>query len=62
MPKFDIEVQVVYYYEVEAESKEEAEKEGWMYENYPYAGEVDWIKVSEQDEEDEEEVGDLEDE
>jgi hypothetical protein len=62
MPKFDIEVQVVYYYEVEAESKEEAEKEGWMYENYPYAGEVDWIKVSEQDEEDEEKVGDLEDE
>lgn len=53
MPKFDVEVQVVYYYEVEAESKEEAEKEGWMYENYPYAGEVDWIKVSEQDEEDE---------
>lgn len=62
MPKFDVEVQVVYYYEVEAESKEEAEKEGWMYENYPYAGEVDWIKVSEQDEEEDDEVGDLEDE
>jgi len=63
MPKFDIEVQVVYYYEVEADSEEEAEKQGWMYENYPYAGEVDWIKVTEQDEEDdEEEVGNLEDE
>ena len=62
MPKFDVEVQVVYYYEVEADSEEEAEKQGWMYENYPYAGEVDWIKVTEQDEDDEEEVGDLEDE
>jgi hypothetical protein len=62
MPKFDIEVQVVYYYEVEADSEEEAEKQGWMYENYPYAGEVDWIKVTEQDEEEDDEVGDLEDE
>lgn len=62
MPKFDVEVQVVYYYEVEADSEEEAEKQGWMYENYPYAGEVDWIKVTEQDEEEDDEVGDLEDE
>ena len=53
MPRYDVTVMVHYYYEVEAESKEEAEKEAWMYENYSYAGEVDWIKVSEQDEEDE---------
>ena len=55
MAKFDITVQVMYYYEVEADSEEEAEKQGWMYEDYAFGAEVDWIKVSEQDEEEEDE-------
>jgi len=61
MPTYDVNVKVTYYYEVEADSDEEAEKQGWMYEDYAHFGEVEDITVSEQ-EEDEEEVGDLEDE
>jgi hypothetical protein len=63
MPTYDIKVKVTYYYQVEADDDLEAEKQGWMYEDHPYSAEVEDITISEQDEEDdEEEVGDLEDE
>ena len=62
MPTYDVKVKVTYYYEVEADSDEEAEKQGWMYEDYAHFGEVEDITVEEQEEEDDEEVGDLEDE
>ena len=61
MPTYDIKFKVTYYYQVEADDDLEAEKQGWMYEDHPYSAEVDDITISEQ-EEDEEEVGDLEDE
>jgi hypothetical protein len=53
MATYDVTVRVTYYYEVEAETDEEAEKQGWMYENYAHFGEVDDIKIREQEEEDE---------
>ena len=63
MPTYDVRVRVTYYYQVEADNDEEAEKQGWMYEDHPYSAEVEDITVDEQDEEYEEgEVGDLEDE
>ena len=63
MARYDVKVKVTYFYEVEADSDVEAEKQGWMYEDHPYSAEVEDITISEQDEEDdEEEVGDLEDE
>jgi hypothetical protein len=61
MPTYDIKVKVTYYYEVEADNDIEAEKQGWMYEDYAHFGEVEDITISEQ-EDDEEEEGDLEDE
>ena len=54
MPKYDIKVIVEYQYEVEADSEEDAEKQGWEYEDYQFAGEVYSIEVDEQPEEDEE--------
>lgn len=62
MPTYDIKVKVTYYYEVEADNDIEAEKQGWMYEDYAHFGEVEDISISEQQEDDEEEEGDLEDE
>lgn len=57
MPIYDVKVVVEYMYEVEADNVEEAEKQGWHYEDYAYSGEVYSIRVDEQeeDEEDEEE-------
>jgi len=60
MPTYDVMVKVHYYYEVQADNDVEAEKLGWMYEDHPYSAEVYEITVEEQDEEGE--VGDLEDE
>jgi hypothetical protein len=40
MNTYNVRVQVYYDFEVEAESQEEAEKEGWNYEEYSYTGEV----------------------
>jgi hypothetical protein len=58
MANYEITTTVVYTYEVEADSEEQAEAEGWMYENYKQHAEVDSIRVFElesDDEEDEEE-------
>ena len=50
MPTYDLKVIVEYNYEVEAETAKEAEEQGWMYEDYAYAGEVYSIDVDEQPE------------
>lgn len=50
MPTYDVKVIVEYNYEVEADTLEEAEKQGWMYEDYSYSGEVYSIDVDEQPE------------
>ena len=50
MARYDIKVKVVYSYEVEADNADEAEKEGWMYENYSHYAEVYEIEISEQEE------------
>jgi hypothetical protein len=54
MPKYDVRVVVEYMYEVEADSEEAAEAEGWNYEDYAHHGQVDSIDVDEIPEEDEE--------
>lgn len=54
MATFDVKVIVEYNYEVEAESREEAEEQGWAYEDYRMFGEVYSIDVSEQEEDEEE--------
>ena len=56
MPTYDVKVIVEYLYEVEADTPEEAEEQGWHYEDYAYSGEVYSIEVDEQPEEDEEET------
>jgi len=50
MPTYDVKVVVEYFYEVEAEDEEQAEKQGWEYENYPFSAEVYSIEVEEQEE------------
>ena len=55
MPTYAITVNVDYYYEVEADSAEEAERAGWEYEDYSHTAEVYAIKVAELDSEDEDE-------
>jgi hypothetical protein len=62
MPIYDIKVNVVYYYEVEADNDAEAEKQGWMYEDHRYSAEVHDISVEQQEEDEEEGIGNLEDE
>ena len=57
--RYSVKVVVEYYYDVEVTSEDEAEKEGWNYENYPYAGEVYSIDV---ELEEEDIYGELEDE
>lgn len=58
MPTFDVKVIVEYNYEVEAETPEEAEEQGWEYEDYSWTAEVYSIEVDEQPEEDEDESTD----
>ena len=53
MPTYDVKVIVEYNYEVEADSPEEAEEQGWHYEDYGYSAEVYSIDIDEQPEEDE---------
>jgi hypothetical protein len=53
MATYDVKVSVTYFYEVQADSDEEAEKQGWMYEDYAHFAEVEDISVSEQEEEEE---------
>jgi hypothetical protein len=57
MATFDVKVIVEYYYEVEADSPEEAEEQGWHYEDYSHFAEVYSIDVTQtsEDEEDEDE-------
>lgn len=55
MATWDVRVLVEYSYEVEADSFEEAEKQGWEYEEYYYTAQVDSIDVEEQEEEAEDE-------
>lgn len=45
MALWRVRVAVDYDFEVEADTKEEAEKEGWNYEDYRQFGSVDFIKV-----------------
>jgi hypothetical protein len=54
MPIYDVKVVVEYFYEVEADNEEQAEEQGWHYEDHAYSGEVYSIKVDEQPEEEEE--------
>lgn len=55
MPTYDVKVIVEYNYEVEADSPQEAEEQGWHYEDYGYTAEVYSIDVDEQPEEEDEE-------
>ena len=66
MARYDVKVKVTYFYEVEADSDVEAEKQGWMYEDYAHFAEVEDITISEIEEEEDEDDefigGDEEDE
>ena len=44
--RYGVKVVVEYYYDVEAKTKEEAEEEGWNYEEHPFNAEVYSINVS----------------
>ena len=57
MATYDVTVQVMYHYEVEADSDEEAEKQGWLYENYAHHAEVDYITISEQEDDEDDSEG-----
>lgn len=47
MKSFDVFVNVQYKYVVTAETYEEAQKYGWLYEDYPESGQVSRIIVEE---------------
>ena len=51
MATYTVRVAVDYLYEIEADSKEDAEAEGWKYEDYNMFAQVDFIKVAEVDNE-----------
>jgi hypothetical protein len=55
MSKYELTVIVEYVYEVEADSREEAEKQGFDYEDYQHNGTVDSIRVFELEDDDEDE-------
>ena len=55
MATFNVKVIVEYEYEVEADNEEQAEKEGWNYEEYANWSSVYSIDVEELDDEEEEE-------
>ena len=50
MATYRVTVNVEYEYEVEADSVEEAEKQGWNYEEHAYTAQVDDIRVEEKEE------------
>jgi len=54
MATYYVTVRVDFSYEVEADSEELAEAEGWKYEDHLYSGEVYSIDVEEKEEEEEE--------
>lgn len=43
--RYSVKVIVEYVYDVEAKTAEEADKEGWNYEDYPYSASVYSIDV-----------------
>ncbi len=43
--RYSVTVMVEYVYDVECETKDQAEQEGWNYEEYPYAAQVYSIDV-----------------
>jgi len=56
MATFEVKVRVDYFYEVEADSLEEAEEQGWQYEDYRGFADVysiDITQISDDEEEDE---------
>lgn len=55
MARFEVTTTVSYTYDVEADNVEEAEQQGFDYENYLYMGTVDSVEVYEYPEEDEDE-------
>lgn len=55
MATWNVKVTVEYEYEVEADTFEDAEKQGWEYEDYAYTAQVYCIDVEEIEEPDEEE-------
>jgi hypothetical protein len=54
MATFDVKVIVEYFYEVEADSAQEAEEQGWMYEDYRGFAEVYSIDVTQTSDDEEE--------
>jgi hypothetical protein len=50
MATFNVKVVVEYEYEVECDTAEEAEKQGWNYEDYAHHASVDKIEVEEVEE------------
>lgn len=50
MALFNVKVTVDFEYEVEADDEQDAERQGWEYENYLYTGSVYDISVDELDE------------
>jgi hypothetical protein len=54
MPSYEVTVEVVYTYEIEADDHAAAEKEGWNYEDYLYNGEVSDITVKQLEEDEDE--------
>lgn len=60
MATYDVEVVIHLNYEVEADSPEEAEEQGWHWEDYVHFSEVYSINVT-QTSEDEDEDGETED-
>jgi hypothetical protein len=55
MGSYEVTVTVEYCYEVEADSLEEAEKQGWEYEDWSHTGIVSSIEVAEFESDEEEE-------
>lgn len=47
MKQYQVKVLVEYYYQVEAETEEQAEEMGWQYEDYRFNAMVDSIEVEE---------------
>ena len=55
MATFWVKTTVEYEFEIEADSEEQAEREGWNYDDYPFAASVYSIEVEEQEDYDDEE-------
>lgn len=53
MARYRVQVLVAFDYEVEADSREEAEEQGWAWEDYTFSSMIDEITVKELDEDEE---------